>query len=194
MIRRVCILRTPGGFLIRGIHMKIIGRRIGAAIIGTALFFIFSRYASIPISNGIYISFQYAILGFFSAMYGPVVGMIIGLVGHALVDYSFGWGIWWSWVIASGTVGLIGGFLVKQENMDKGIFEKPDISRFIVGNFLVHAVAWGLIAPVLDILLYDELATVVFTQGATAAVSNFIVTAVIGTLLITSNARSHIAK
>ena len=46
-----------------------------------------------------------------------------------------------------------------------------------------HVVAWGLIAPVLDILIYAEPVNKVFLQGFTAGLSNIVTTAVVGTLL-----------
>ncbi|MBP5157052.1 MAG: ECF transporter S component, partial [Treponema sp.] len=49
----------------------------------------------------------------------------------------------------------------------------------VIGN----ALAWIACAPVLDILIYKEPANKVFAQGVTAAVTNLIIVAILGTLL-----------
>lgn len=36
------------------------------------------------------ISLQYAVLALLAAMYGPVAGGLIGFIGHALIDLSWG--------------------------------------------------------------------------------------------------------
>ena len=53
-----------------------------------------------------------------------------------------------------------------------------------VANLIAHAVAWIVVAPVLDILIYAEPVKKVFAQGAFAAVSNIITAVVVGGLLI----------
>ena len=64
--------------------------------IGAALFFVLGRFVAIPspVPNT-NISLQYAVLGLLAAMYGPVAGGLIGFIGHALIDLSWG-GIPWS--------------------------------------------------------------------------------------------------
>ena len=59
--------------------------------IGAALFFVLGRFVAIPspVPNT-NISLQYAVLGLLAAMYGPVAGGLIGFIGHALIDLSWG--------------------------------------------------------------------------------------------------------
>jgi len=130
------------------------------------------------------LTLQYAVVGFFAVVFGPIVGLLIGLIGHFFVDLSFGWGVWWSWVIGSAFVGFASGFILKPGTVENGEFGKSGIVRFIIGSLIVHALAWGLIAPVGDVLIYAQPANFVFTQGLIAGSSNFVVTAVVGTLLI----------
>ena len=80
--------------------------------IGAALFFVLGRFVAIPspVPNT-NISIQYGLLAFMATLFGPLAGLLIAFIGHALIDFSYGWGIWWSWVIASGVAGLIMGFL-----------------------------------------------------------------------------------
>lgn len=85
-------------------------KTIVAIGIGAALFFVLGRFVAIPspVPNT-NISVQYGLLAFMAAVYGPVAGALVGLIGHALIDFSYGWGVWWSWVIASGVFGLLMG-------------------------------------------------------------------------------------
>lgn len=48
---------------------------------------------------------------------------------------------------------------------------------------IAHLIAWGLIAPALDILIYNEPVEKIFLQGAVGSVSNIVSTAIVGTLL-----------
>ena len=159
-------------------------KQLVATAIGAALFFLLARFLSIPVFANTYLTLQYAIVGFFAAVFGPISGLLIGLIGHALTDLSFGFGIWWSWVIASTVVGFCSGFLLKPGKVEEGEFGKVDVIRFIVGSLIVHAVSWGLIAPGLDILIYAEPADKVFVQGLIAGAGNFVITAIIGSLLL----------
>ena len=153
--------------------------------IGAALFFVLGRFVAIPspVPNT-NISLQYAVLGLLAAMYGPVAGGLIGFIGHALIDLSWGGSPWWSWVIASAFTGVVVGLFAKKLNVQEGNFNKAKFAMFAVANLIAHAVAWIVVAPVLDILIYAEPVKKVFAQGAFAAVSNIITAVVVGGLLI----------
>ena len=152
--------------------------------IGAALFFVLGRFVAIPspVPNT-NISLQYGLLAFMAALFGPVAGALIGFIGHALIDFSYGWGIWWSWVIASACFGALIGLVSRKLALADGIFTKKDAVRFNLFQIVGHILAWGLIAPVLDILIYAEPANKVFLQGLVGGVANIVTTAVVGTLL-----------
>jgi energy-coupling factor transport system substrate-specific component len=160
-------------------------RTIVAIGIGAALFFLLARFASIPVFANTYISFQYAVLAFFAVLFGPIAGLLIGLIGHVLTDLSWGGGLWWSWIAVSALVGLGFGLIMKGIKVDEGAFDNAKaVVRFIVFGVIIHLVCWGVIAPALDILIYAEPANKVFVQGLIAGVSNAVTTAIIGTLLL----------
>lgn len=158
-------------------------KTIVAIGIGAAIYFLLARFVSIPIFANTYLSFQYGVLGFFAAVYGPIAGMLIAFIGHALADFT-GYGLWWSWIITSALVGLALGFLVRGVNLDEGVFAKKDMLRYIIGSIVINLVAWIGVAPTLDVLIYAEPANKVYFQGIAAGVSNGIITAVVGTLLL----------
>lgn len=159
-------------------------RTIVAIGIGTALFFLLARFVSIPIFSNTNLTFQYAVLEFFAVIFGPIAGLLIGLIGHVLTDLTFGYGLWWSWIIVSACIGFASGFMFKGLHVEEGQFNKEIAVRFILGTILIQLVGWALLAPVLDILIYAEPANKVFTQGVIAAVSNIVTTCVVGTLLL----------
>lgn len=160
-------------------------REIVATAIGAALFFVLGRFVAIP--SGIpdtNISVQYGMLGFFAAAFGPIVGVLAGLIGHFFIDFSYGWGVWWSWVIASAVCGLIMGFGLRKVNIKEGEFGKKGVIRFNITQIIAHLISWAVIAPVLDIIMYAEPANKVFVQGLVSAGVNIVTTAIVGTILL----------
>jgi len=164
--------------------MKLAVRTVVAIGIGAALFFLLGRFAIIPIFANTNLTFQYALLSFFAVLFGPIAGLLIGFIGHFLIDLSFPWGLWWSWIIVSGVIGFGFGIILRGIRIDEGEFAGKNIIRFIVGTTIVHLIAWALVAPVLDIIMYAEPANRVFTQGIIAAISNSVTTAIVGTFLL----------
>ncbi len=159
-------------------------RSIVATGIGAALFFVLGRFVAIP--SGVpntNIALQYGVLAFIAAVFGPIPGLLAGLIGHFFIDFSYGWGVWWSWVISSAFVGCLVGFLASKIDFEGGEFGISGIIRFNVAQIIAHLVAWGALAPVLDIVIYAEPADKVFVQGLVSAGVNIITTAVLGTLL-----------
>ena len=159
-------------------------KTIVAIGIGAALFFVLGRFVAIPSPvPKTSISVQYGLLAFLAVVYGPVAGALVGLIGHTLIDFSYGWGIWWSWVIASGVFGLLVGLVSSRVKVAEGEFGKKDILVFNLAQIVAHVVAWIVVAPVLDILMYAEPVNKAFLQGVVGGASNIVTTAIIGTLL-----------
>ena len=73
-------------------------KEVVAIGIGTALFVVLTE-VQIPIGiPNTSLQPRMAVLAFLSAIFGPFVGAIIGLLGHALGDAVFYGSVWWSWV------------------------------------------------------------------------------------------------
>lgn len=159
-------------------------KAIVATAIGAALFFVLGKFVAIPtgVPNTNF-SLQYGVLSFFAVLYGPVCGALVGFIGHWLIDLTAGWGVWWSWVIASGVTGLLVGLAYNKIDLEKGQFGKKEIITFIIYNLIAYAISWIGVAPVGDIVIYSEDASYVFTQGLVSAGLDFAVGAVVGGLL-----------
>ena len=163
--------------------------------IGAALFFVLGRFVSIPspVPNT-NIATQYGLLAFMAVLFGPIAGLLIGLIGHALIDFSYGWGIWWSWVIASGVFGLLMGLIGMRIRLGDGRFGGKDFVAFVIAVVVGHLVCWVGVAPALDIVMYAEPVNKVFVQGIVAAAANIVTTLVIGGILCFAYAKARPKK
>lgn len=166
-------------------------RLVVAIGIGTAIMVVLKRFVSIPTGfPNTNIDISYGVLGFFAAVFGPVAGFLIGFLGHALSDL-IGGAPWWSWVLATGVVGLVIGFFKNKLNVESGEFGVKKIILYNVAQILANAVSWLLIAPTLDILVYSEPANKVYLQGVIAGISNAVAAGVLGTILLVGYAATR---
>ncbi|MBQ8947700.1 MAG: ECF-type riboflavin transporter substrate-binding protein [Lachnospiraceae bacterium] len=159
-------------------------QQVVAAGIGTALFVVLTE-VQIPavIVPNTALQVRAGLLAFIAAVYGPVVGGIVGLLGHALGDAFFYGSIWWSWVIPDALFGVAVGFFYKEYLIRESGFAAKQIAIFNVIQIVANGIAWIACAPVLDILIYAEPANKVFIQGTIASIANIVTVAILGTLL-----------
>lgn len=171
---------------------KLSVKSVVAIGIGAALFFVLGKVSiPTPVPNTV-ISLQYAVEAVFATLFGPVVGMLIGFIGHTLLDAT-SYGPWWSWIIASAFVGLVIGVVTMKMEIGEGLDTKK-IVRFNVAQVIAHLLAWGLVAPCLDILIYKEPLEKLFAQGMMAGISNIITTGIVGTLLLVAYAKTVVRR
>lgn len=168
-------------------------RIIVAIGIGAAVFMILGRFGSIP--SGIpntNIETSYAYLALMSILYGPIAGFLIGFIGHGLKDLVFYGMPWFSWVISSAVVGLIIGMSYKKVKVNDGEFSIRDIVIFNIAQIIANILAWFIIAPTLDILIYAEPANKVYIQGIIGGTSNMLTIGILGTIILTSYSKTKI--
>lgn len=169
-------------------------KTIVAIGIGSAVFMILGRFASIP--TGIpntEIQTAYAFLALMALIYGPLAGVLIGFIGHTLKDLTYGTP-WFSWIIASAIVGLIIGLAWNKININEGELSKKKIIGFNICQVIANAVAWFLVAPTLDIVIYAEPANKVYLQGIVAGISNMITVGIIGTILLVLYSKTRVKQ
>ena len=154
-----------------------------------ALFFVLMRFARIPtgIPNTDFVP-AYGLLAMMAALFGPVCGALGGLIGHVLADVT-SYGIWWSWEIATGVLGLLIGLLAKWYKAEEGGFKLKQIIIFNVAQIIANLICWVGVAPALDILMYGEPADKVWLQGFVAGVGNIVNILVLGTILLYAYSR-----
>ena len=160
--------------------------------LGAALFMVLFKFLSLPspIPNT-NIQLAYALAAFFGTVYGPVCSALIGFIGHALNDATGAWGIWWSWVIASGVACFVMGLNYYKVDFSKG-FGKKEIITFNVIQVAANVLAWLIVAPVLDIAIYAEPVGLAFSQGVCGMIVNAATTGVVGTLLLVAYASRQV--
>ena len=174
---------------------KFNSRSLVATASGAALFKVLFMYVKFPtpVANTDFTT-SYGLGAFFAVLFGPIAGALIAFIGHALSD-TFLWGsAWWSWVIASGVAGFGFGIAKKWIDSDSGVFGMKEILTFNAVQVAAHLIAWMVVAPVLDILIYSEPVNLVFTQGLVAFLGNAVSTGIIGTLLLSVYARTRTAE
>lgn len=170
-------------------------KTIVATGLGAALFMLLFMYIKVP-SPVPETNFQtaYGVSAFFGCIFGPIAGGLIAFIGHALSDFIQYGSPWWSWVAASGVAGLIAGFAYFKTDVEGGNFSVKDVVIFNIVQIIGNIVAWIIVAPILDIVVYAEPVNLVFTQGAMAALLNCIATGVIGSLLLVAYAATRTQK
>ncbi len=163
--------------------------------LGAALFTLLFMYVKVPSwIPETQLQVAYGISAFFGALFGPLAGGLIAFIGHAISDSVQYGSAWWSWVIASGVGAFIAGLSHLQLRIDEGIFGKKDIVRFNVYQVVGNVLAWLLVAPVLDIVIYAEPASLSFAQGALATLMNSVSTGIVGTLLLIAYSKTKSKK
>ena len=166
-------------------------KNVVATGIGAALFIIVGIFINIPIFGNTSLQLQFAVLALFATIFGPIPGFLIGLLGHGLKDAIQYGNVSWFWILASGLVGLGIGLFRRYYNVEKGIFGIKEIVIFNAVQVISVFLAFNLICPVGDKLLYNQAWNYLFTQGFVASLANVITIAVGGTLLLTIYAKTR---
>ena len=159
-------------------------KRIGTIAAGSVLFFLLGRYVTIPSPiPTVNICVQYGLLAFLAVVCGPLTGSITGLIGHILIDLSGGQ-MFWSWILATAAFGGLLGVLANVTRLDPAHRDREMLVHFNLCQVATHVVCWAGIAPVLDILFYNENMDTIFAEGLTAALSNAVTTAIVGSTML----------
>ena len=159
-------------------------KRIGTIAAGSVLFFLLGRYVTIPSPiPTVNICVQYGLLAFLAVACGPLTGSMTGLIGHILIDLSGGQ-MFWSWILATTAFGGLLGVLANVTRLDPAHRDREMLVHFNLCQVATHVVCWAGIAPVLDILFYNENMDTIFAEGLTAALSNAVTTAIVGSSML----------
>ena len=159
-------------------------KRLGNIAAGAVLFFLLGAFVSIPSPiDTVNICLQYGLQAFLAMVCGPLTAAASGLLGHIAIDLYFG-ELCWSWIIATWSFGGLLGILANVTGLRFATYDRENLVRFNLCQLAIHVVCWAGIAPVLEILLYNESMDRIFEQGLTAAISNAVTTAVVGSALL----------
>lgn len=159
---------------------------IGAALYGIGGLPMFG----IPVFANTTLKPAMAILALFSVLFGPLVGFLVGFIGHWVTDLFAGWGVWFTWILGSGIVGLIIGLFPKLTNgrLEKGEFSVKDMTLFVFLALIGNVIGYGTSA-LLDTVLYAEPFSKVMTQLTIIAAGNTVLIGIVGYILLTAYAK-----
>ncbi|MDR0412063.1 MAG: ECF-type riboflavin transporter substrate-binding protein [Treponema sp.] len=174
-------------------NKKLFSAKTAAVIVlGSAVMFTLMRFAAIP--SGIpdtTFNPAPAVVSVLAVLFGPIAGFFIAFIGHTLTDLSWG-SLWWSWIIADAFYGLLSGLSWKRYRVDEGIFDVRSFLLFNGVQIAANAIAWGGIAPVLDVIIYRESLDTPFLQGLVAGGLNSLVVLVLGSLLMFGYSKTRV--
>ncbi|MBR4745019.1 MAG: ECF-type riboflavin transporter substrate-binding protein [Oscillospiraceae bacterium] len=164
---------------------------------GTALFFLLGFLLRVPGPvPGTSLPFEYALLAFVAAVFGPAAGLAAGLLGRFFVELALPGGMFWSWIIVSGVFGLLMGLACRRFRICRRPFGLTDAAAFILCAVISHLICWVLLLPVLEAVLYGGAYGAMLLQGLVICALGIAVTAVCGSLLcfVYSALRRHSAR
>ncbi|WP_070969157.1 ECF-type riboflavin transporter substrate-binding protein [Vibrio sonorensis] len=161
---------------------------IGAALYGIGGLPMFG----IPVFANTTLKPAMAILALFSVLFGPIVGFLVGFIGHWVTDLFAGWGVWLTWVLGSGIVGLVIGLYpsLTRNRLARGEFSNKDFITFVVLALVGNVFGYGCSA-FLDTILYAEPFTKVFTQLTIIASANTVLIGIVGYFILKSVAKRN---
>ncbi|MGF1755390.1 ECF-type riboflavin transporter substrate-binding protein [Vibrio makurazakiensis] len=161
---------------------------IGAALYGIGGLPMFG----VPVFANTTLKPAMAVLALFSVLFGPLVGFFVGFIGHWVTDLFAGWGVWLTWVLGSGVVGLVMGLfpIMTKRRLSKGQLPMKDFFLFVLLALAGNVFGYGCSA-FLDTILYAEPFTKVFTQLSIIAAGNTALIAVVGFFILKSVAKRN---
>ncbi|MGQ4833742.1 MAG: ECF transporter S component [Candidatus Asgardarchaeia archaeon] len=148
---------------------------IGAAmyaIFGSATFFI-------PV-GGVSLRPAIAIVPFFGAMYGPIVGFVVGALGNLLLDFTWG-SFWWNWDVGVGIIGLLPGIWWYLRN---GEISTPKDLAMVVILGIIGCFVGLFFAGLIDIAMGTPFEVVIYAWVIPAAVTDAIFVAILTPIFI----------
>lgn len=167
-------------------------RTVVATGIGAAVIFVLMKFVQIPTpAPNTQVNVAMGFLALLGAIFGPVAAGLAIFIGHILNDFVTYGAPWWTWVVVDGFVGFALGAICPWLRIKDGVLGPWKLIGFNVYQTVINFIAWVLLAPTGDILIYHEPAGKVYFQGITTWLVDSISVAVIGTTLLVLYARTR---
>lgn len=136
------------------------------------------------------IKLSLAILTLGAIMTGPIGGFAIGFIGGFITDLFAGWGVWLSWIFASGLVGMLLGcfsIITNWVTVRDGEFTFKHKMILVVMSFI--ASSFMFVAGIIDYYVYAEPIKKLIIQCGIAAVTHVGVISTLGILVVNAYAK-----
>lgn len=161
---------------------KNILKKLGLVLLSICLFIFLGRYNTLYISLNVSAEPIYAFLSVIAAIVGPIFALIAGFTGYAVHDIMLGGSVFSSGAIVSAIYSVILGFIFYRYKDFINI--RKTVIRFNIGQVIGNVLSWMIVAPILDVLVYKEDVSIVLKQGVINGITNIIMVAITGTVLI----------
>lgn len=184
-----------GGFSMQNNQSNHSVQTVVATGIGAAVIFVLMKFVAIP--TGIpntQINVAEGFLALLAAIYGPIAAGLAVFIGHGLNDFMTYGSPWWTWIITDGLVGVAFGLAKNRLDIRHGALSTKKLVWFNLYQIVVNFVAWVLIAPAGDIIVYSEPARKVFFQGFTTWIVNSVSVGILGTILLVLYSRTQVSR
>lgn len=164
---------------------KLSTKEVVGVAIGAALFGVLMVYGGITVFTNTKLSSAYVIPVIIGALFGPIPAALVGLIGNFFADFLGGWGYWIDWSIGNFfACFFIGSLQLYGARIKRGIFTTKHALIFSIVSILGIGVSFGLITPLLTLLLFSGEVTITFSQAFAAVISNATVVLVVGIPLL----------
>ncbi|RRG18870.1 ECF-type riboflavin transporter substrate-binding protein [Weissella viridescens] len=165
--------------------MKYFFKKCGLVLVWAFIGFFAYQFLSVSIKvPNTMLTLEPAVLGLSSLFMGPIGTMGVGFISHFLYDSLNYSTVWWTWIIAESVAGLMLGLVSRRLELLTRQLSVKQIVQFNFWQALVNFLAWGLIAPLGDYLIYKSSLSFVFHQGLTIAIMNTLVIGIVVSLFL----------
>ncbi|MBR0462089.1 MAG: ECF-type riboflavin transporter substrate-binding protein [Erysipelotrichaceae bacterium] len=156
-------------------------KTIVTVAIGAALFGVLMNYGGIPIFTNTSLTTAMIVPVVVGAMCGPLPAAIAAGVGNFIADLIGGWGIYPAWAIANAVAGFfVGALPLYGAYIDEGKFEVKHMIWYVVCVIVGNALAFGVVAQALTVVLEGGDMNLSLYQGLYASLGNILIELVIG--------------
>lgn len=163
-------------------RLRLPWRFLAVTAAGALLYFSLGNLIHLPAIFGFSFRFEFALLGMLAVVYGPITGLCVAVLGELLLAAAGG-GFWWSVIAASAFVGFGTGVACNGRFRRDGGFSGRVLGLYIIGGLVVHAIAWVVVCPALDLLFYRESLDNLLQRGMAQTIANLLVALVPGSLV-----------
>jgi len=157
---------------------------VGVAL-GAALFGVLMVFGGITVFTNTRLTTAFLVPVVVGALFGPLPAAVAAGLGNVVADFIGAWGYWFDWSVGNAVLGFFIGLLpVYGAVVTKGKFNLLHAVIFVVLGLVGNVVGFGLVTPVVTLLLYGGELTITLAQAWAAGVSNTVVLVVGGLPLL----------
>ncbi len=163
-----------------------------AVAIGAALFGVLMNYGSITVFTNTRLTTAMLVPVIVGGLFGALPAAVACFFGNVFADLLGGWGYWFDWSTGNAVLGFLVGMLpVYGANIKEGKFDIKHAAIFAVVAVLANMLAFGVVTPIMTVLLYGGELTITFMQSFAATLSNITVLVVAGIPLLFALAKRY---